>query len=90
MPGWESDTWGLHADNGRLFHDGSRRHEEGETKEDEDWTYTTGDVIGCCIDFAQRKAAFTKNGVIRGESKVHFLIYRQPHRTTSNRTLFGN
>lgn len=72
MPGWESDTWGLHADDGGLCH-ASGWPKEGE----EDWTYTNGDVIGCCIDFARRKAIFTKNGVVRGESSP--LLHLSPH-----------
>ncbi|CRG83432.1 Ankyrin-1 [Talaromyces islandicus] len=59
MPGWESDTWGVHADDGGLFHGSGWPKIRGEY-----WAYTSGDVIGCCIDFARRKAAFTKNGSV--------------------------
>ncbi|KAL4874743.1 hypothetical protein BJY04DRAFT_224723 [Aspergillus karnatakaensis] len=62
MPGWDDNTWGLHADGGTFF------HRDGWPKDsDHGRTYTTGDVIGCCIETAERKAAFTKNGIVLGE-----------------------
>ncbi|KAL4937616.1 hypothetical protein BDV06DRAFT_202514 [Aspergillus oleicola] len=89
MPGWDDNTWGLHADDGGLFHGYGWPREA-----DDDWTYTTGDVIGCCIDSAQRKATFTKNGIGLGESSFLLPRSRQNKRgnqlcAKTNLTLFA-
>ncbi|KAJ5657428.1 uncharacterized protein N7484_001077 [Penicillium longicatenatum] len=56
MPGWESISWGLHGDDGGLYHKGYAF----EMKEE--WTYRKDDCIGCLIDPVQKRAFFTKNG----------------------------
>ncbi|EJD55405.1 SPRY-domain-containing protein [Auricularia subglabra TFB-10046 SS5] len=55
LPGWETESWGYHGDDGRTFADQRSGTVYGPT-------FTTGDRIGCGIDFAQGNAFFTKNG----------------------------
>lgn len=55
LPGWESQSWGYHADDGNSFaaqRDGSPYGPK----------FTTRDVVGCGIDFSKGQAFFTKNG----------------------------
>eukprot|EP00820_Chromera_velia_P020234 Cvel_7422.t1-p1 / transcript=Cvel_7422.t1 / gene=Cvel_7422 / organism=Chromera_velia_CCMP2878 / gene_product=hypothetical protein / transcript_product=hypothetical protein / location=Cvel_scaffold387:81875-92461(+) / protein_length=1406 / sequence_SO=supercontig / SO=protein_coding / is_pseudo=false len=44
--GWDSDSWGLHGDDGRLFHGSSH-----STLNDEEWMkpFGPGDTIGCGV-----------------------------------------
>lgn len=58
MPGWESHSWGYHADDGRLF------SSEGEQPFGP--RFSTGDVVGCGVDFGSGRIFFTKNGVFLG------------------------
>ncbi|KZW01983.1 SPRY-domain-containing protein [Exidia glandulosa HHB12029] len=55
LPGWEGLSWGYHGDDGRTFADQRTGTQYGPT-------FTTGDRVGCGIDFAQGRAFFTKNG----------------------------
>jgi Ran-binding protein 9/10 len=65
MPGWDTargPTWGYHGDDGGIFihsEDGSRGHLYGPK-------YTTGDTVGCGVDFDKGVIFFTKNGVLLG------------------------
>ncbi|KAF5977370.1 ankyrin protein/unc44 [Fusarium bulbicola] len=57
MPGWDDGSWGLHGDDGGLYHgSGWPRARKNE------WRFGTGDLIGCCIDPIQGKAFFHING----------------------------
>ncbi|KAG8931910.1 hypothetical protein FRC01_000600 [Tulasnella sp. 417] len=58
MPGWESHSWGYHADDGRLF------TSEGEQPFGP--RFSAGDVVGCGVDFGSGRIFFTKNGVFLG------------------------
>ncbi|KAL8950276.1 MAG: hypothetical protein Q9222_003680 [Ikaeria aurantiellina] len=59
LPGWEPDSWGWHGDDGNTFCCQQIGKGYGPT-------YTTGDVIGCGINFLTGCAFFTKNGVFQG------------------------
>jgi len=59
MPGWEKESWGYHGDDGNTFTSSSVGTPFGPL-------FTTGDVIGCGIDFTLRKAFYTKNGALLG------------------------
>lgn len=59
LPGWEPDSWGWHGDDGNTFCCGITPKKYGPT-------YTTGDVVGCGINFMTGCAFFTKNGVLQG------------------------
>jgi len=55
LPGWEPGSWGYHQDDGHSFCSQSSGKPYGPT-------FSTGDVIGCGVDFGERTAFFTKNG----------------------------
>lgn len=63
LPGWESSSWGYHGDDGRKFCSLGTGETFGPT-------FTTGDVIGCGIDWTgEGRAFFTKNGDFIGTSR---------------------
>ncbi|RIB14658.1 hypothetical protein C2G38_2194460 [Gigaspora rosea] len=60
MPGQENYSWGYHGDDGYSFCSGN-----GELYGDEDG-YTTGDTIGCYLNFENKIVFYTKNGINQG------------------------
>ena len=60
LPGWEPETWGYHGDDGNTFCCGQSPKKYGPK-------FTTGDVIGCGINFMTGCAFFTKNGIHQGK-----------------------
>ncbi|KAI8141164.1 concanavalin A-like lectin/glucanase domain-containing protein [Fennellomyces sp. T-0311] len=59
LPGWDSDSWGYHGDDGHSF-------EESGTGKTYGPRFTTGDIIGCGINMANKTAFYTKNGTYLG------------------------
>ncbi|CAG8601628.1 2247_t:CDS:2 [Dentiscutata heterogama] len=59
MPGWEPDTIGYHGDDGNLYCERGTGVKFGPL-------YTTGETVGCGINFFDKFIFFTKNGVILG------------------------
>ncbi|CAK9266134.1 unnamed protein product [Sphagnum jensenii] len=59
-PGWESNSYGYHGD------DGSLHHEPLEPDCDFGPKYSTDDIVGAGIDHLKRKIFFTKNGKLVG------------------------
>ncbi|CEJ94716.1 hypothetical protein VHEMI10231 [[Torrubiella] hemipterigena] len=57
--GWEPESWGYHCDDGRCFTGQKIGRPFGPT-------FGTGDVIGCGINFRDRTAFYTRNGVKLG------------------------
>lgn len=57
--GWDPGSYGWHADDGRSF----AGQGSGELFSDK---WTTGDVVGCGVDFPSGRAFFTKNGEFMG------------------------
>ncbi|KAG2220552.1 hypothetical protein INT45_004158 [Circinella minor] len=55
LPGWDDESYGYHGDDGHFFAGSSRGKEYGPC-------FTTGDVVGCGVNFAEGTAFFTKNG----------------------------
>lgn len=78
MIGWNQGTWGYHGDDGHTRNGDSSNppdcHVEvdllsnGEPRDPWGPRYTTGDVIGCGVNFEKEIAFYTKNGDILGES----------------------
>jgi len=58
LPGWDEHTFGYHADDGNIFK-GSGGIEYGPT-------FTSGDTIGCCVNFRTNSVFYTKNGLRLG------------------------
>lgn len=63
LPGWEPESWGWHGDDGLSFSCQIIGKKYGPT-------FTTGDVIGCGINFMTGCAFFTKNGNHQGMVKL--------------------
>ncbi|ELR21081.1 SPRY domain containing protein [Acanthamoeba castellanii str. Neff] len=57
--GWRKGSYGYHADDGRVFAQSGIGRKWGPT-------FTTGDVIGCGVNFLSRSLFFTKNGELLG------------------------
>ena len=56
--GWKHDSWGYHSDNGKFyFHSDSEPYGP---------SFTTGDTIGCYLNFNNNIIFYTKNGVHLG------------------------
>jgi Ran-binding protein 9/10 len=64
--GWEPESWGYHGDDGRTFNAANVGHNYSTS-------YNQGDIIGCGVNFRERKAFFTRNGVFVGK-----IIFKQP------------
>ena len=61
LPGWEPGSWAYHGDDGKAFGGDSPGKSYGPK-------FTTGDVIGCGVNFKSGSAFFTKNGNFLGAS----------------------
>ncbi|XP_030375735.1 ran-binding proteins 9/10 homolog isoform X2 [Scaptodrosophila lebanonensis] len=59
LPGWDKQSYGYHGDDGHSFHSSGNGTDYGPT-------FTTGDIIGCCLDFVNNSCFYTKNGVNLG------------------------
>lgn len=59
LPGWEPESWGYHGDDGYSFCCQGNGKPYGPQ-------FSTGDIIGCAINFTNGTAFYTKNGVQLG------------------------
>ncbi|PNY28842.1 Ran-binding protein 10 [Tolypocladium capitatum] len=57
--GWEPESWAYHGDDGRCYTGQTNGRTYGPT-------FNAGDVVGCGVDFRDRTAFFTRNGVKLG------------------------
>lgn len=60
-PGWEPESWGFHGDDGHIFASQNVGKHYGEP-------FSSGDTIGCGVNFGTGSAFFTKNGKFLGTS----------------------
>ena len=60
IPGWEPESWAYHGDDGKSFCCQIQGKTFGPT-------FTSGDVIGCGVNFMTGCGFFTKNGVFIGK-----------------------
>ena len=59
VPGWDKHSYGYHGDDGHSFCSSGTGQPYGPT-------FTTGDVIGCCVNLIEHTCFYTKNGVNLG------------------------
>ncbi|RIA99909.1 concanavalin A-like lectin/glucanase domain-containing protein, partial [Gigaspora rosea] len=59
MPGFDHGSWGYHGNNGQLYCFPGRGNPYGPS-------FSTGDTIGCCLNFKNNTAFYTKNGINLG------------------------
>jgi hypothetical protein len=64
LPGWETNSFGYHADDGNSFCQSGTGKPYGPT-------FTTGDTVGCGINFIDSTVFFTKNGIHLGGRGAH-------------------
>lgn len=55
LPGWDKNSYGYHGDDGHSFCCSGTGQTYGPT-------FTTGDVIGCCLNMIENTCFYTKNG----------------------------
>lgn len=59
LPGWDKNSYGYHGDDGNSFCCSGTGQPYGPT-------FTTGDIIGCCVNLIDGSCFYTKNGVNLG------------------------
>ncbi|XP_046809661.1 ran-binding protein 9 [Lucilia cuprina] len=59
LPGWDKQSYGYHGDDGNSFSSSGHGQSYGPT-------FTTGDIIGCCVNFVDNTCFYTKNGIDLG------------------------
>lgn len=65
--GWDKHSYGYHGDDGHSFCSSGTGQPYGPT-------FTTGDVIGCCVNLINNTCFYTKNGHSLGKelrSQIH-------------------
>jgi len=64
--GWDKCSYGYHGDDGNSFCSSGPAQPYGPT-------FTTGDVIGCCLNLVDNTCFYTKNGVNLGNFLCGFV-----------------
>jgi SPRY domain len=65
--GWDKNSFGYHGDDGNMFCSSGTGQPYGPT-------FTTGDVIGCCLNLIDGTCFYTKNGINLGAMIAFQLI----------------
>ena len=86
LPGWEKFTYGYHGDDGHKFFSTGNGLPYGPT-------FSTDDVIGCCLNLISNSCFYTKNGIHIGDA-FHNLpqipLYPTVGLQTPNEELIAN
>jgi|SRR6218665_63687 len=61
LSGWDKNSYGYHGDDGNSFCCSGTGQPYGPT-------FTTGDIIGCCVNLIDGSCFYTKNGVNLGKN----------------------
>ncbi|CAF0743277.1 unnamed protein product [Didymodactylos carnosus] len=61
LPGWDKGSYGYHGDDGHSFCSSGSGIVYGPT-------FTTGDFVGCCVNFLDNTCFYTRNGYNLGTS----------------------
>ncbi|KAK6477073.1 ran-binding protein 10 [Huso huso] len=69
LPGWDKHSYGYHGDDGHSFCSSGTGQPYGPT-------FTTGDVIGCCVNLINNTCFYTKNGHSLGGCQP---LYKNPN-----------
>ena len=72
LPGWDKGSYGYHGDDGHSFCSSGSGIVYGPT-------FTTGDYVGCCVNFLENSCFYTRNGYNIGKStrfKVFIMLDR--------------
>lgn len=67
LPGWEKGSYGYHADDGNSFCPSATGITYGPA-------FTTGDHIGCCVNFVDNSCFYTRNGSHIGKFSHSFIV----------------
>lgn len=73
--GWDKQSYGYHGDDGHSFCSSGTGQPYGPT-------FTTGDVIGCCVNLIDNSCFYTKNGINLGRltwDKDILFLWRNIH-----------
>ncbi len=74
LPGWDKGSYGYHGDDGHSFCSSGSGIAYGPT-------FTTGDYVGCCVNFLENSCFYTRNGCNIGKifcfinSDIHISLY---------------
>lgn len=60
MPGWDTNSYGYHGDDGGIFHG------HGDMIRPYGPSFGVGDTVGCGLDYVSKRIFFVKNGLFLG------------------------
>ena len=63
LPGWDKGSYGYHGDDGKKFRGCGAGEPYGPV-------YTTGDIVGCVVNYMAGSIGYTKNGIFLGHAFV--------------------
>lgn len=61
LPGWDRGSYGYHGDDGKKFRGCGTGEPYGPK-------FTTGDVVGCIVNYLDSSISYTKNGIFLGQA----------------------
>ncbi|KAI8337545.1 concanavalin A-like lectin/glucanase domain-containing protein [Chlamydoabsidia padenii] len=79
LPGWDKDSYGYHGDDGHAFAGSGIGDSYGPK-------FTSGDIIGCGVNFTSESAFYTKNGLLIGTAFSSLDLTKQYYPVIGLRT----